>query len=43
MNLAEEIGRYLHGRGGHGGSTLGGLAGAAAAGGLLGTLFGGSD
>ena len=41
LNLAEEIGRYLPGSGTHGGSTLGTMAGAAAAGGLLGSLFGG--
>ena len=39
MNLAEEIGRYLPGGGGEGGS-LGKVAGAAAVGGILGSLFG---
>lgn len=40
MNLAEEIGRYLPGAGGDGGGTLGKVAGAAAVGGILGSLFG---
>jgi uncharacterized protein (TIGR00266 family) len=43
LNLAEEIGRYLPGAGGHGGGTLGAAAGAAAAAGLLGSLFGSAE
>jgi uncharacterized protein (AIM24 family) len=40
MNLAEEIGRYLPGAGSNGGGTLGKVAGAAAVGGILGSLLG---
>ena len=40
MNLAEEIGRYLPGVGAEGGGTLGKVAGAAAMGGILGSLLG---
>ena len=41
LNLAEEIGRYLPGGGGSdGGGTLGKVAGAAAVGGILGSLLG---
>jgi len=40
MNLAEEIGRYLPGTGSEGGGTLGKIAGAAAVGGILGSLLG---
>jgi hypothetical protein len=40
MNLAEEIGRYLPGGGSENGGTLGKVAGAAAVGGILGSLFG---
>lgn len=38
MNLAEEVGRYLPGSGPEGGGTLGKVAGAAAVGGILGSL-----
>jgi len=40
MNLAEEIGRYLPGVGSDGGGTIGKVAGAAAVGGILGSLLG---
>ncbi len=44
MNLAEEIARYLPSGGGdRGGSSISGMAGTAAIGGVLGGLFGGSS
>jgi uncharacterized protein (TIGR00266 family) len=43
MNLAEEIGRYLPSRSEASGGTAGGIATTAVVGGLLGSLFGGSD
>ncbi len=44
LNLAEEIGRYLPGRSDNGSSgSIGGAVAATAVGGILGSLFGGSD